>query len=54
MKNYIIYYWVEANDVATDREIIIEANNIEIAIEKFKEQVRVYKSISRITETYNK
>ena len=50
MKRYLIYYWTERNDESTDLEIIVKANNMEEAIKEFKKEVRVYKSITTITE----
>jgi hypothetical protein len=50
MRRYLIWYWVEQNDESTDLEIIIEANNIKEAIDKFEKQVRLFKRISTITE----
>ena len=50
MRRYLIFYWAEQNDEATDLEIIIEANNIKEAIDKFEEEVRVFKRITTIAE----
>jgi hypothetical protein len=50
MKRYLIYYWTEKNDEATDLEIIIKADNIEKALKEFKKEVKVYKSITTVTE----
>ena len=50
MRRYLIWYWVEQNDESTDLEIIIEANNIKEAIDKFEKQVKLFKRISTITE----
>jgi hypothetical protein len=52
MKKYLVCYWVERNDVATDLEDIVEADNISEALEKFKAST-VYKSIDSISETIN-
>lgn len=45
---YLIIYWTEYNDEATDFEIIIDASNEEDAINKFKEMDLVYKKIDKI------
>jgi hypothetical protein len=50
MKKYLIYYWREINDEPTDLEVIIEAINMEDAFKKFKQQIKVYKHITTITE----
>lgn len=50
MRRYLIFYWVERNDEATDLEIIVEADNIKDAIKEFEKQVRLFKRISTITE----
>lgn len=50
MRRYLIYYWTERNDESTDLEIIVKADNIEEAIKEFKKEVKVYKSITTITE----
>jgi hypothetical protein len=50
MRKYIIYYWAERNDEATDLEEIIEADNIEQAIQKFKSEVSSFKRITTVTE----
>jgi hypothetical protein len=52
MKKYLICYWTEQNDVCTDLEDIVEANNIMEALEKFKTS-RVFKSITGINEIVN-
>ena len=52
MKKYLVCYWVERNDVATDLEGIVEADNISEALEKFKAST-VFKSIDSISETIN-
>ena len=50
MRNYLFYYWAEKNDDAVDCERIIPAENIEVALSKFKEEVKVYKRITQIKE----
>ena len=52
MKKYLVSYWTERNDVATDLEDIVEADNISEALEKFKAS-KVYKSIDSISEIIN-
>lgn len=49
MKKYLICYWTEQNDVCTDFEDIVEANNIMEALEIFATS-KVFKSISSISE----
>ena len=50
MRRYIISYWVERNDCATDLEMEVFAVNFEDALKIFKENVRVYKRIESIIE----
>lgn len=50
MRNYLFYYWAEKNDDAVDCEKIIPAESIEVALSKFKEEVKVYKRITLIKE----
>jgi len=52
MRKYLVCYWTERNDVATDLEDIVEANNISEALEKFKAS-KVFKSINSISEIVN-
>lgn len=52
MRKYLVCYWTERNDVATDLEDIVEADNITEALEKFKAS-KVYKSIDSISEIIN-
>lgn len=52
MRRYLVCYWTERNDVATDLEDIVEADNISEALEKFKTS-KVYKSIDSISEIIN-
>lgn len=52
MKKYLVCYWTERNDVATDLEDIVEADNISEALEKFKSST-VSKSIHSISEIIN-
>jgi hypothetical protein len=50
MRRFLIYYWTEKNDEATDLEIIVKADDMEKALKEFKKEVKVYKSITTITE----
>lgn len=47
MRKYLITYWTEYRDEATDFEVELEADNIEKAID---ELYRRYRSIKRITK----
>ena len=53
MKKYLICYWAEINDCATDLEEIVEADNIMEALRKFTAQKRVLKKVSSISEVAN-
>jgi hypothetical protein len=52
MRRYLICYWTERNDCATDLENIVEADNITEALKKFKTN-NVFKSINSISEIIN-
>lgn len=52
MRKYLVCYWTERNDVATDLEDVVEADNISEALDKFKDST-VYKSIDSISEIIN-
>lgn len=52
MKKYLICYWTERNDVATDLEQIVEADNITQALKKFKAN-NVFKSIDSVSLIVN-
>lgn len=52
MKRYLICYWTERNDVSTDLEEIVEADNIMEALEKFTSS-RVFKSIDSVSLIVN-
>lgn len=52
MRKYLVCYWVERNDVATDLEDFVEADNITEALEKFKAST-VFKSIDSISLIVN-
>ena len=50
MNDYVVTYWVERNDCATDLEIIVQAEDEEKAIEEFKKKVFLYKRVESITK----
>ncbi len=52
MRNYLICYWAERNDCATDLEEIVEADNMMEALEKFTAN-SVFKSIDSISLIVN-
>ena len=52
MRKYLICYWTERNDVATDLEDIVEADNIMEALENFAVS-KVFKRVSSISEIPN-
>jgi hypothetical protein len=52
MRKYLVCYWVERNDCATDLEDVVEADNISEALDKFKAS-KVFKSIDSISEIIN-
>jgi hypothetical protein len=52
MKRYLICYWTERNDVSTDLEEIVEADNIMEALEKFTAS-KVFKSIDSVSLIVN-
>jgi hypothetical protein len=52
MRRYLVCYWVERNDVATDLEDIVEADNIMEALEKFTSSA-VFKRINSVSELIN-
>jgi hypothetical protein len=47
---YLLTYWAERNDEATDVEIIITANSLEEAKTKFLNLNIVHKKIDKIIE----
>jgi len=49
MKEYLICYWTEQHDVATDIEQIIKASNLMEALETFTAN-NVFRKISSINE----
>lgn len=52
MRRYLICYWTERNDVSTDLEEIVEADNIMDALEKFTAN-SVFKSIDSVSLIVN-
>jgi hypothetical protein len=48
MRRYLICYWTERNDCATDLETFVEADNMMEALEKFTAN-NVFKSIDSIS-----
>jgi hypothetical protein len=52
MKKYLVCYWAERNDEATDLETFVEADNITEALKKFKAN-NVFKSIDSISLIVN-
>jgi hypothetical protein len=52
MRKYLICYWAERNDEATDLETFVEADNMMEALEKFTAN-NVFKSIDSISLIVN-
>ncbi len=52
MRKYLICYWTERNDEATDLETFVDADNIMEALEKFIAST-VFKSIDSISLIVN-
>ena len=52
MRRYLICYWAERNDCATDLETFVEADNMMEALEKFTAN-NVFKSIDSISLIIN-
>jgi hypothetical protein len=52
MRKYLICYWTERNDVATDLEEFINADNMMEALEKFTAN-NVFKSIDSVSLIVN-
>ena len=52
MRKYLICYWAERNDCATDLETFVEADNMMEALEKFTAN-NVFKSIDSISLIVN-
>ena len=52
MKKYLVCYWAERNDCATDLEEFINADNMMEALEKFTAN-NVFKSIDSISLIVN-
>jgi hypothetical protein len=53
MKKYLICYWAERNDEATDLEEIVEATNIMEAVNTFRRGRRILKRITSVSEITN-
>jgi hypothetical protein len=53
MKKYLICYWAERNDEATDLEEIVEAANIMEAVRNFTKGKRILKRITSVSEIAN-
>jgi hypothetical protein len=52
MRKYLICYWAERNDCATDLETFVEADNMMEALEKFTAN-NVFKSIDSVSLLVN-
>jgi hypothetical protein len=52
MRRYLICYWAERNDVATDLEELVDADNIMEALEKFTSS-SVFKRVTSVSEIVN-
>ena len=52
MRKYLICYWAERNDCATDLEKFVEADNMMEALEKFIAST-VFKSIDSVSLIVN-
>ena len=52
MRKYLICYWAERNDCATDLETFVEADNMMEALEKFTAN-NVFKSIDSVSLIVN-
>ena len=52
MRRYLVCYWVERNDVATDLEEIVEADNIKEALDTFLDNT-VCRKVTSISELIN-
>jgi len=52
MRKYLICYWAERNDEATDLEKFVDADNIMEALEKFTAN-NVFKSIDSVSLIVN-
>jgi hypothetical protein len=50
MRSYRVYYYKEINDECVDCEIVIEVPRIDNVISEFKEQVQLFKRITKIEE----
>jgi len=54
MKRYLICYWEERNDVATDLEELVDAEDIKDALNKFVGNQKKISSISVVTNHFYK
>lgn len=50
MRKYLLTYWTEYRDEATDFEIKIEAVSLQDALDKFKAMRKTHKRITKIEE----
>jgi hypothetical protein len=48
MKEFLVTYWTEQNDEATDIETIIQAYTLAEALERFRSKTLYYKYIESI------
>jgi hypothetical protein len=48
MKEFLVTYWTERNDEATDIETIIQAYTLAEALERFRSKTLYYKYIESI------
>jgi hypothetical protein len=48
MKEFLVTYWTEQNDEATDIETIIQAYTLPEALERFRSKTLYYKYIESI------
>lgn len=53
MRKYLVQYWTEQNDESTDLEKIIEAEDFDAAVTKFKEETRLFRRITLVKELPN-
>lgn len=53
MRKYLITYWREHNDEATDFEVELEADDIEKAIDKLYRRYSPIKRVTKVEEINN-
>jgi len=53
MRKYLISYWIENNDCATDVEELVIANDLQTALSIFLDKFRPVKRIESIKEMPN-